>query len=303
MASTALFAIAEAPQAWAACPAGEDCWTGATSTDWFVGTNWTTGTPDATTNVIINQGSPNANPSIGINATSNAAASALVEIATTTNSTGLVTLSTTNAQAASWTIHGTLVLGEAGNGTINVSNGASLVTQQQALIGDLANSTGKLTVDGAATVWDAQGNFGGGINSSPIIVGSDGNGTLTITNGATVKTTGTTGHVVIGFDPTGVGTVTVGSASSPGLTTSTLTNNGPAGFPGSLFIGYQGTGTLTVNKDGAVTGFSGATLGAQANSSGTVVVDGGVMDVSNSTGNLVVGEFGKGAMTVQAAAH
>ena len=107
LASTALFSVARLPAANAACPPS-DCWTGATSADWFVPSNWTTGTPDATTNIVINQGSPNANPSIGINGTSNAAASAAVEIADTTGTTGLVTVSTTNTHPASWTITGIL---------------------------------------------------------------------------------------------------------------------------------------------------------------------------------------------------
>src|ERR1700726_2703631 len=71
LASTILFDLAIPAPASAACVS--DCWTGATSADWFVGTNWTTGTPTGATNIVIDQGSPNANPSIGINGTSNAA--------------------------------------------------------------------------------------------------------------------------------------------------------------------------------------------------------------------------------------
>ena len=136
-----------------------DCWTGATSADWFTSTNWTTGTPTGATNIVIDQGSPNANPSIGINGTSNAAASAAVEIAATTGTSGLVTLSTTNSHPASWTIGGTLLLGEGGTGTINVSNGATLInTAGQTQIGSNAGSTGTLAIDGVGSLWNEQAN-------------------------------------------------------------------------------------------------------------------------------------------------
>jgi T5SS/PEP-CTERM-associated repeat protein len=182
-ASTALCILAKPAPASAACVF--DCWTGATSADWFVGTNWTTGTPTSATNVVIDQGSPNANPSIGINGTRNAAASAAVEIADSAGTTGFVTLSTTNAHPASWTIGGTLVLGEGGNGTINVSNGATLITANQtATIGFNAGATGTLTIDGVGSLWNAQ------VNSTGIIVGQGGTGFLGITNGAVVETTG-----------------------------------------------------------------------------------------------------------------
>jgi hypothetical protein len=52
-ASTALCILAKPAPASAACVF--DCWTGATSADWFVGTNWTTGTPTSATNVVIDQ--------------------------------------------------------------------------------------------------------------------------------------------------------------------------------------------------------------------------------------------------------
>ncbi len=252
-----------------------DCWTGATSADWFTSTNWTTGTPTGATNIVIDQGSPNANPSIGINGTSNAAASAAVEIAATTGTSGLVTLSTTNSHPASWTIGGTLLLGEGGTGTINVSNGATLInTAGQTQIGSNAGSTGTLAIDGVGSLWNEQA------NSTAISVGRGGTGFLTITNGAVVETTGIVGNVEIGFGLGSAGTVTVGSAASPNLANpSTLTNIG-GNQPGSLLVGDGGNGTLTINRDGVVNGFFGATLASQSGSQGTVTVNGGLLDVT-----------------------
>jgi T5SS/PEP-CTERM-associated repeat protein len=297
LASTALVMVARLPAASAAS------WTGATSTDWFDPTNWSPpATPDATTNVVIDQGTPNGNPSIGINGTSNAAASAVVEIGDATGTTGLVTLSTTNAHPASWTIGGTFALGENGTGTVNISNGATLTnTGGQTLIGTNATGIGTLTIDGVGSLWNEQNASSGSVPSGPIVVGASGTGFLTITNGATVETTGDVGHFVIGSDANSTGTVTVGSATSPNLAhSSTLTNNFGVNSPGSLWVGYSGTGNLTINQDGVVNGFFGATVASQTGSQGTVTVNGGTLDVTaGGTGSLTVGEFGTGTLTVQ----
>jgi T5SS/PEP-CTERM-associated repeat protein len=292
LASTALCILAKPAPASAACVF--DCWTGATSADWFTSTNWTAGTPTSATNVEIEQGSPNANPTIGINGTSNAAASAMVEIGATTGTTGLVTLSTTNANPASWTIGGNLTLGEGGIGTINISNGATLTTANRTTIGFNAGATGTLTIDGVGSLWNAQ------VNSTAIIVGQGGTGFLGITNGAVVETTGRSGDVEIGFGSGSTGTVTVGSAASPNLANpSTLTNVG-GNQPGNLLVGDGGNGTLTINKDGAVSGFFGATLGNQSGSQGTVTVNGGSLNVTFlSTGVLTVGDAGQGTLTIE----
>ncbi len=293
LASTALCILAKPAPASAACVT--DCWTGATSADWFVGTNWTAGVPTGATNIVIDQGSPNANPSIGINGTSNAAASAAVEIADTPGSTGVVTLSTTNAHPASWTIGGTLFLGEGGNGTINISNGATLTnTANPTNIGYNVGATGTLTIDGVGSLWNEQA------NSTAIYIGRGGTGSLRITNGAVVETTGGSGDFEIGFGSGSTGTVTVGSAASPNLANpSTLTNIG-GGNPGTLLVGDGGNGALTINKDGAVSGFFGATIGNQSGSQGTVTVNGGSLNVAAlSTGVLTVGEAGQGTLTIE----
>ena len=299
LASTALVMVARSPAASAAS------WLGAASTDWFDPANWSPpAVPDATTNVVIDQGTPNANPTIGINATSNAAASAAVEIGDLSGTTGIVTLSTTNAHPASWNITGVLQVGESGTGTINVSNAATLTnTTGQTLIGSNSTGVGTVTVDGVGTLWNEQATASS-VGSAPIVVGNSGTGTLTISNGATVETTGNLGHFVIGFDTGSHGTVTVGSAGAPNLANvSTLTNNFGLNGPGSLFVGYMGTGTLTINSDGVVNGFDGGAIGAQAGGHGTVTVNGGSLDVTAGNAatadSLTVGGFGLGILTVQ----
>ena len=234
----------------AAC-AADNCWIGTTSADWFVGTNWSTGAvPTAATNVIIDQGSPNPNPFIGINGTSNAATSFTAVIGDVTGATGAVTVSTTNANPASWTL-------------------------------------------------DGDGSHG----HIPLFVGGSGTGTLTITNGGAVTTTGPIGNVVIGSASTGTGTVTVGSATAPNLSNlSTLTNNHPPFADGTLIVGDQGTGTLIINPDGVVSGFLGAFLAQSSGGQGTITVNGGSLNVADPVfglGTMEVGLSGRGTLTIQ----
>jgi T5SS/PEP-CTERM-associated repeat protein/autotransporter-associated beta strand protein len=236
-----------------AAPArAQTVWQGNTSADWFVGTNWSTGTvPGAADNVIVNQGSPNANPTIGINGTSNAATSLTASIGDTAGTTGAVTVSTTNAGVpASWTLSGA-------------------------------------------------GGFNGNLVTGPLMVGNNGTGSLTITNGGAVTTNGNLGNVVIGS--VGSGTVTVGSATAPNLASpSTLTNSGPLFGGGGLIVGDTGTGTLIINQDGVVSGFQNGFIGHGAGGQGTVIVNGGSLNViHNIAGELDVGLSSLGALTVK----
>jgi len=162
------------------------------------------------------------------------------------------------------------------------------------MIGFSVGSTGTLTIDGVGSLWNAQ------VNATAIIVGQGGTGFLGITNGAVVETTGHSGDVEIGFGSGSTGSVTVGSATSPNLANpSTLTNIG-GNNPGTLLVGDGGNGSLTINKDGAVSGFFGATLGNQSGSEVTVSVNGGTLNVVYlSTGVLTVGSAGQGTLTIE----
>jgi T5SS/PEP-CTERM-associated repeat protein/autotransporter-associated beta strand protein len=189
-------------------------------------------------------------------------------------------------------------------GINGISNAAS---SNSALIGDVAGATGNVTVSTtnaglpASWVLGGAGGFNGNLVTGPLMVGVGGTGSLTITNGGAVSTTGNLGNVVIGS--VGTGTVTVGSATAPNLANlSTLTNNGPAFEAGRLIIGDTGTGTLIINPDGVVSGFLGATLGHGSGGQGTVIVNGGSLDVIDphfGLGDMDVGLAGLGTLTVQ----
>ncbi len=113
---------------------------------------------------------------------------------------------------------------------------------------------------------------------TPLFVGGSGTGSLTITNGGMVTTTGNIGSVVIGSASTGTGTVTVGSATAPNSRNlSTLTNNARLSRR-HAHCRRSGTGTLIINPDGIVSGFSVAFQAESSGSQGTITVNGGSLN-------------------------
>jgi T5SS/PEP-CTERM-associated repeat protein len=97
----------------------------------------------------------------------------------------------------------------------------------------------------------------------------------------------TRGFVGAGFDSTGVATVTGAE--------STWTSNG------ELFVGYDGTGSLSINSGGKVSSTNGL-VGSNPLGVGTVTLAGSGSEWSNS-GSLSVGFFGEGTLTVEAGAR
>ena len=208
IASTALTAIAFVPSA----NAGTPQWLGTASSNWFTQGNWSpAGVPNAADNVTVDTTSPHATVING-----GTAAGAQV------------------------------IVGNAGNGNLAITNGGGLTTSGFGYLGFSANSTGTVSVDGTGSLWTS---------SSGLVVGSSGSGTLTITNGGAVSSF----SGLIGSFAGGTGTVTVsGSGSTWAVGT-------------SLWVGNSGTGTLLLSQGGvaqADTFF----LGANAGSHGTVTV-------------------------------
>ncbi|WP_246686004.1 autotransporter domain-containing protein [Mesorhizobium sp. B2-4-6] len=187
------------------------------------------------------------------------------------SSTGAVTVDGVNS---SWTNSGDLAIGYLGAGTLTIQGGGK-VSNAFGYIG--ANSgSGAVTVDGANSSWTNSGN---------LYVGQSGAGTLTVKNGG--KVSNADGY--IGAESGSTGTVTV---DGPG---SSWTNST------ALFVGYSGTGTLTVTSGGTVSntyGYIGANSGANFGSTGTVMVTGAGSSWTNS-GDLYVGTFGAGSLTIQ----
>jgi T5SS/PEP-CTERM-associated repeat protein/autotransporter-associated beta strand protein len=143
--------------------------------------------------------------------------------------TGTVTVTGSGSQ---WSSIGILHVGGHGTGTLNVQSGGQVNVTGDGTIGHGSDATGHATVDGAGSQWNITGQ---------IRVGEAGGGTLSIQNGGEVSST--LGRV--GAVSGGVGVVMVSGAGSLWTTGS-----------GTLTVGDQSTGTLTLDTGGKVTAAS-----------------------------------------------
>lgn len=276
----------------AASPAfAQDTWTGATSNNWFTGTNWADGTaPTSTDNVVINISDASA-PVIaagaavsgtvdvgaagtgqliiaqGATLTSSGGPQSRLGVAPGTSGTAIVTDS-----GSRWNLNHALIVGREGTGDLSVSAGGQ-VASTLGVVGDLADSSGSALVFGVNSRWDNAGN---------LFVGNFGTGALTVGNGGAV----TSGVGGIGGGADAVGTVTVEGTNSSW----TVTN--------ALNVGNFGRGTLTI-EDGADVVSNESSLGLSGSGTGTVTVS-GAGSTWNMVGDLSVGRAGSGDLTIAA---
>lgn len=154
-----------------------------------------------------------------------------------------------------------MTVGADSSGTLTISNGGK-VSDVGAHIGDDYGGNGIVSVDGSGSTWTNSGDLYVGY-------GFGGTGTLTITNGGTVKDV----NGIIGGSGGAIGSVTVDGTGS------TWTNSG------NLTVGSQAQGALIVSNSGTVSAVK-VTLGSSATGSGTVdLASGGVL----ATGQVVAG--------------
>jgi len=174
---------------------------------------------------------------------------------------GTITVSGPDAQ---WINNGPLKIGNFGQGTLNILDGAEVQSTDNSfpvVIGGEVDSQGAAIVDGDNATWTL---------GNSLHVGERGTGSLTVTGGGRV----TTINPILGAQPTSTGVATVAGAGS------TWTVNGFLGIGGdALFRADGGTGTLRIQAGGTVSGSLVETL----------VFDGGQLSVEGgtlSTGNL-----------------
>ncbi len=165
-----------------------------------------------------------------------------------------------------------LNVGEKGSGTLEILSGG-LVSSGAAHIAHRAGSSGSVTLDGAGSTWETGG---GNLN-----VGVEAVGTLMVRAGGSVLS----GTGLIGYEATGSGAVTVRDANSAW----------DAGGE-HLHVGYAGIGTLDILSGGSVSNGQGH-IGREADSNGTVTVDGGG-STWGSSGELIVADQGNGTLTI-----
>jgi len=245
--------------------AAETDWTGAISTDWRNAGNWTAGVPDQFTEAHLNTIAPNATVLSGLGAqtvgllfvgfnntgtfTLQNGATLFSDSTVIGNAASAVGLATVTGAQLTHSItppSGQLFVGNFGNGTLVINNGAS-VDSRSTIIGVQAGSQGSVTVTGAN--W----------RTEDFYVGFDGSAALTIAAGGHVTTANCVVCVEVGLNPSSHGTVTV---TGSGATWS---------IPRSISVGgsHGGTGELTIADGGSVSA-GGVMLAQASGSTGTL---------------------------------
>ncbi len=178
--------------------------------------------------------------------------------------------------SSTWTNSGELTVGNTGTGTLSIIGGG-VVANTNGYVGRNAGFQGTVMIGGGtgSSTWT---------NSSDLLVGFSGDGTLNITGGGTVNNV----NGQIGSGNNSQGTVTVG-----GGTGSSTWNNSS-----ELTVGNSGTGTLTITGGGTVTNSIGR-VGLNTGSQGAVTVGGGTGSSTwTNSSTLHVGNSGTGTLTI-----
>ncbi|HWA42607.1 MAG TPA: autotransporter domain-containing protein [Hypericibacter adhaerens] len=205
---------------------------------------------------------------------------------------GTVTL---DGAGSSWTARGPLEIGSAGSGTLDITNGASLVTEQGADLAFSNGSEGHVTITGTGSSWQS---------GSQITVGLGGLGTLDIEADADVSAVGMDvgSNFLFNGAAAGTGEVTVtGAGTTLNLNVETFQ---------ALHVGDDGsTGTLDILDGAVVTVRGSGTIadsvlynGQTFHGEGTVTVD-GTGSALSYTSTLDVGARGTGTLNIKNGGH
>jgi outer membrane autotransporter protein len=262
-------------------------WVGQTG-GWNVPGNWDNGVPDSSNSATIdnggtalvqNFGNQSSNLFVGLLDSGNLVVPTRAMLSAGPTVIGFLFASDGNVSVTGpgsvFTVSGDIQVGAFGTGTLTVQNGGAAAINGYLQMGLLPGGDGTVVVSGP--------NSSLMISGGDIVVGGSGTGRLTVANGGAVAGTG---NVEIGFDVGSNGTVLVTGSSSI-LTSAQV-----------LYLGYSGTGILTV-ADGAVIQVGGGTglltLGSQPGSIGTLNIGNG-----NAAGTLQAAEVrgGSGIATV-----
>jgi T5SS/PEP-CTERM-associated repeat protein len=215
--------------------------------------------------------------------------------------------------------NGTTRIGQAGNAahalsTLSVQGGlyrAHGTVEAGSLVTGADRSNGLLSITGATGRMEQ--------DAGELVIGWNGDGAMVLDTGGIYSKTDAPnrGDIYIGRDTTGIGSVTVQNGGQ--------LLRGPGGNVGDLRIGFNGTGTMTINDGGLVRNESGnwdwigenngsngtlrinaggvfetvgATnfnIGVNSGATGLVIVNGGTLDLQNAGGaQMRIGENGTG---------
>jgi fibronectin-binding autotransporter adhesin len=175
--------------------------------------------------------------------------------------TGVVTV---DGAGSTWITSQDFRVGNFGGGTLSISNGGSVTNKGYGYVGYGSTGTGSVAISGASSTWNTV---------TGLCVGNSGSGTLSVSNGADVANAGA-GY--IGSSSTGMGNVSVAGTGSNWTNTS------------SLYVGYSGSGTLSITNGGSVSNNEGY-VGTLDGSKGVVAVDGPGSTWVNGSGLYIDG--------------
>lgn len=179
-----------------------------------------------------------------------------VTVGQAANSSGVLTITGAGSSVTS----DRLYVAETGAGTLNILDGASYTTTGTNLtyLGWTGGTTGIVNVSGS----------GSSLSTGALTIGTNGNGTMTVANGAT---TTVSNNVDIGYN---------------GTSTSTLTVTGAGSELSALYarVGVSGNGALTVSDGGTVTMNGGSgTIQIAVNASATGALNIGAAEGATAT--------------------
>jgi outer membrane autotransporter protein len=193
----------------------------------------------------------------------------LTVLADQTGSTGLGII---GGPGAVWISIGQMIVGNGGQGTLQITNGGSVQAQADLLMGNSAGGVGLILVDGVGSTLSV---------AQHLQIGETNVGELDLHNGGTATVSGVT---TLGEHAGAAGHLTVDGAGSVFTDT------------GDVYVGDVGTGTMTLSH-GGVANVNYLGLGYDTGSSGTLIVEDmgsslvtpGYMDVGlNGTGHLSI---------------
>ena len=189
-----------------------------------------------------------------------------------------------NVSAGTWNIRDDFSLGGAGNGTLNVSGG-NITTAEWLIVGEEATGKGVANVSGGRLSVDPL---------SALVVGYDGNGTLTLTGNGVVSV-GNSEPVYLAKNATSsVGILNIGYGTTAGtlLASAVTGGNGTAivnfNHTGSYTFSPNLTGSLSVNKFG-----NGTTVLTGINTyTGITTINSGTLQIGNGgTTGAIMGDL------------
>ncbi len=181
-------------------------------------------------------------------------------------------IATVDGAGFNWTNSSTLRVGENGNGTLNIQNGA-IVSSLGGSVGQNSGSIGSVTITGDGSRWN--------INPNTLFVGSSGTGAINIQNGGTVNS---------GFGSVGTLSTAFGEAIVDGVGSNWTIGS-------TLAVGSFGIGTLNIQNGGLVSCIAGS-MGGGSSGFGDVTIDGsGSIWLDAASTNI--GSSGAGSFTIQ----